>query len=111
MASQTFFKLTPGPVLSAFLITGLSMAMMLQALSCALDGSGQCFQVPVPIVAVGIVALWPWVLTVRLFGDNMILGMGLGFLLSFAWVFLIICTGRWGIGKWWRKGVENQNSI
>lgn len=111
MPASQFFKLTTKTVVASVAITAACTAAMYYALACALDGSGQCWQIPNVIIALMIAFMWPWIIAVRFISSNIALASVLGFALSLAWVFLIICVGRWGIGKRWKKSPETQNSI
>lgn len=107
MPASQFFKLTTKTVIASVAIT----AAMYYALACALDGSGQCWQIPNVVIALMIAFMWPWILAVRFISSNIALASVLGFALSLSWVFLIICVGRWGMGKRRKKSPETQNSI
>lgn len=104
MMFKHFFRPTTPVVLSALLITGTAAAAMYYTLLCALNGAGNCFQLPFVLQLIIIVMLWPWVAAVRFIGVEYIAFASVtGFVLSFVWMYVIACVVRWVVGKMKKK--------
>jgi len=99
-----FFRPTAPVILSAFLITGTAAALMYYTLLCALNGAGNCFQIPTAIQLIIVIMLWPWIAAVRFIGVEYIaFASVMGFVLSIIWMYGVACTVRWVAGKMKRK--------
>jgi hypothetical protein len=95
-----FFRFTQKSVAAALILTGLAVVAILYVFSCALNGSGDCYQIPQFLQLIIIALLWPWVMIVRFIGEGQILLVTiLGIGLSLIWVFLIVCIVRWVASK------------
>lgn len=82
-------------------ITIAAAALTYAEIICSLNGSSSCFALPAAVDIVLIALLWPLILAFRfLMETGTIIVNTVGILLSFAWVYFLLCIVRWGIGKW-----------
>jgi hypothetical protein len=96
MVRMRFFRPTPTTIVPSVIVTAVAAGLLYYILLCALNGAGNCVQMPVAVQAVLIGILWPWAVAVRFAGaENIALGSVIGFALSFIWVFILSSVIRW----------------
>ncbi len=104
MTLKHFFRPSAPVILSAVLITGVAAALMYYTLLCALNGSGQCLQIPTAIQLIIVIMLWPWIAAVRFIGVEYIASASvMGFVFSIVWMYGVSCVVRWVAGKMKKK--------
>lgn len=112
MSTPAFFRLTARAIVATLFVTGIAVASIIYTFSCALDGTGECIQIPQVVQMIIIALLLPWIAVARFIGQEYLgIGAVLGIGLSLVWVFLIVCVIRWVATKVTTKRQKVENSI
>lgn len=99
MTLRTFFRPTASILLASLLTTGIAAWLLVRTLVCGLNGSDNCFPLPAFVQVILLILFWPWVLVVRFGGTEFLQALSIvGLILSLAWVYALLCAGRWLIG-------------
>lgn len=111
MTARAFFRPSAATLIGSLVITGVAAWLMVRTLGCALNGTGNCFELPVVVQLILLAILWPWVVVVRLGGAANMQMLGIwGFLLSLVWIYAVLCFKRWLLALIVRKMRKEGNS-